>query len=115
MKYIDEVIERNQQFYTRESQRYMGMLLEQFQDRLSIVGEWIKELPTRSEVKEMIRTETDPIRKDIQILKSDVYILKTDVQAIKDENQSFKQEMIQLRKGFNIHERRLTTLEEKIA
>jgi hypothetical protein len=74
-----------------DSERHMGMLLEQFQDRFQIVKEWVKDLPTRDEVRTMIQDETNPIRRDIAM---------------------FKIELINLRKDTDI---RLTRLEHKIA
>jgi hypothetical protein len=74
-----------------DSERHMGMLLEQFQDRLQLVKEWVKDLPTRDEVRTMIQDETNPIRRDIAM---------------------FKIELINLRRESDL---RLTRLEHKIA
>ena len=87
----DAKFKEDREIANADSERHMGMLLEQFQDRLQIVKEWVKDLPTRDEVRTMIQDETNPIRRDIAM---------------------FKIELINLRKDTDI---RLTRLEHKIA
>lgn len=87
----DAKFKEDRKIASTDSERHMGMLLEQFQDRLQLVKEWVKDLPTRDEVRTMIQDETNPIRRDIAM---------------------FKIELINLRRESDL---RLTRLEHKIA
>jgi len=90
----DTNIDSKLNIFNVDSERHMGMLLEKFQDRLQIVKEWIKDLPTREEVRTMIQDETNPIRRDLAL---------------------FKVEIINLRKVSNNHDIRIVRLEQKTA
>lgn len=41
---------------------YMGALKESFEHQVSMLAELIQDRPTRNEVREMIKEETDPIK-----------------------------------------------------
>lgn len=93
-KVQDSNIDTKLNIFNVDSERHMGMLLEEFQDRLQIVKEWIKDLPTREEVRTMIQDETNPIRRDLAL---------------------FKIEMSNLRKVTNNHDVRIVRLEQNTA
>lgn len=94
LKVQDSNIDTKLNIFNVDSERHMGMLLEEFQDRLQIVKEWIKDLPTREEVRTMIQDETNPIRRDLAL---------------------FKIEMSNLRKVSNNHDVRIVRLEQNTA
>ncbi len=94
LKVQDSNIDTKLNIFNVDSERHMGMLLEEFQDRLQIVKEWIKDLPTREEVRTMIQDETNPIRRDLAL---------------------FKIEMSNLRKVSNNHDIRIVRLEQNTA
>ncbi len=46
----------------KDVERHVGVIHEDFNDKFKVLYEMLQDRPTRSEVKDMIKAETDPIR-----------------------------------------------------
>ena len=89
-KYIDSTIERSHRKFQEDTERYLGMLMEEQKGRIEALQELVDLHPTREQVWDMIRE---------------------DGRQREMETQVFKEEMAELRRDVNIHERRIGDLE----
>lgn len=110
---------------TKQIQRYIRMLSEDFQSKVKVIGEQylsIKEKldatfemtgETKEEV-EMIKIDIRIMKRDIKDLKHDVGILKSDVSILKNDVKILKGDVKDLKKNDTIMNKNIIEIKEKL-
>ena len=102
--YIDVAIERERKIFKKEMKHEIGAALEEFQSRLTLMGETI-DLTVRETAREVIREEVMPILNRMEM----------GMNLFKEEMSVSRKELEFLRLNMNNHEGRITRLERASA
>lgn len=79
---INVAIDKSHKLFQKDTERYIGILMEKYREDMKLLVELTEVRPTREEVVGIVREEVRPIREEMSI---------------------FKEEMIALRRDFNSH------------
>ncbi|MCK9352468.1 MAG: hypothetical protein WCT49_06025 [Candidatus Paceibacterota bacterium] len=95
----------------KEMTRYVGALSEDFQSKVSAIGEQFSglndKLDMHTEMIGLLAEDVAVLKEDVSVLKDDVGILKTDVSEIKDilKTKADKTEVIHISRRVSVLER----------
>lgn len=122
---IEAALKRNREQFQKDTERYMGSLVELFRDDIKKVMEIASARPTEERVREIVREEVGPIvREEVNIyvvpclreaVEAGVAPLRKDIHDLKDEMCDLKGEMVALRKDSNRHDHEIKALKLKSA